>query len=418
MSERLLGPDLNSRLAYVPAGGSLLSAAGMSAVVFANSSGSTLADIQIYNGTSTPAGPVPNSTLTVDSDSLIPRFWFPQNTDTVYIEVNGGTRTAANADYDFRIGAVSGEVNSPVISTGIIAGGEFNVNGSNPKALDISPLQGYIVDYATAPFTPTITPVRTTTTLTVVLDAAAQTRAVTFWLMDASGNVIQQALPPTNTQRRTHLQLGSTFYDTVSGAILEDQTTPVILSQPINQFFDLVYALGAFNVTGNVIGSNGANLTLSKTAGRIFSAGFSHVPNPNDPHISFLAAQAPVQFRHATQLPVALGALTTVLDVANYDVGGVVTPVGGGANTSTNFRVFAIGQNTVSNQIVIQYGQQTFPSLTDAAQSALGAGSFVKNPTFGRAVALIGYISVIRSATNLSDPAQAIFTRAGKFDIT
>lgn len=418
MSERLLGPDLNSRLAYQPVGGSLLTAAGMSAVVFANPTGSTLADIQIYNGTSTPAGPVPNSTLTVDSDSLIPRFWFPQNTDIVYIEVNGGTRTAANADYDFRIDNVSGFVNSPMISTGIIAGGEFNVNGLDPKSIDISPLTGYVVDYATAPFTPTITKVTTSATLTVQLDTAAQTRAVTFWLMDSAGAVTQQALPPTNTQRRTHLQLGSTFYDVASGMILEDQTTPVILSQPVNQFFDLMYALGAFNVTGNVIASNGANLTFSKTQGNIFSAAFSHSPRPNDPHISFLDAQAPVQFRHATRLPVALGALTTVLDVANYDVGGVITPVGGGVNTSTNFRVFAIGQNTVSNQIVIQYGQQTFPSLTDAAQSALGAGTFVKNPTFGRAVALIGYISVIRSATNLSDGAQAIFTRAGKFDIT
>lgn len=416
MSERLLGPDLNSRLAYVPAGGSLLSAAGMSAVVFANSTGSTLADIQIYNGTSTPAGPVPNSTLTVDSDSLIPRFWFPENTDTVYIEVNGGTRTAANADYDFRIGAVGGDVNSPLISTGMLHGGEFSINASNPKALDIAPFHGYIVDYFTNPGSPTITPLIRDIPTTVVLDAAAQTRTVTFWLMDVSGNVIQQATPPTNTQRRTHLQLGSTAYDTVSGAIFSAHDTPVILPQPMNQFYDLAYSLGAFSITGNVIGSNGANLTISKTLGNIFSVAFNRTPVARDPHVSVLAAQAPVTFRHYTRVIGSAGAVTTTLDVGNYDLNGVITPVGGGVNTATNFRVLGVGQDTIADQIVVQYGQNTYSSLANA-QSALRAGTYVLNPVFGRAVALLGYISVIRTATDLSNPAQAVFTKASKFDI-
>lgn len=416
MSERLLGPDLNSRLAYVPAGGSLLSAAGMSAVVFANSTGSTLADIQIYNGTSTPAGPVPNSTLTVDSDSLIPRFWFPENTDTVYIEVNGGTRTAANADYDFRIGAVGGDVNSPVLSTGVLHGGVFSINALNPKALDISPLHGYIVDYVTDPANPTITPLVTTATTTVVLDAAAQARVITFWLMDATGALIQQANPPTNEQRRTHLQLGYTGYNSTTGSIFAFQDTPIILPQLANQVYDLMYSLSAFSITGNVIAPDGSNLTLTKTQGNIFSVAFSRDITPNNPHVSFLAAQSPVTFRHFSRSLAFQGPYTSILDVANFDNNGTITPVGGGANAATNFRVFALGDNSVANQIVIQYGQDTHSSLS-AAVTALRTGNYVVNPTFGRAVALIGFISVIRTATNLSDPAQAVFTRASKFDI-
>lgn len=416
MSERLLGPDLNSRLAYVPAGGALLSAAGMSATVFAASTGSTLADIQIFNGTSIPAGPVPNSMLTVDADSLIPRFWFPTNVDTVYIEVNGGTRTPANADYDFRIGAVGGNVNSPVMSTGILRGGAFSVNASNPQALDISPLHGYIVDYVTDPANPTITPLTTTTTMTVTLNAAALTRVITFWLMDVTGAILQQATPPTNEQRRTHLQLGYTAYDSVAGTIFASQDTPVILPQLTNQFFDLMYSLGAFSITGNVTAPDGSNLTITKTQGLIFSVGFSRDVAPNNPHVSTIAAQAPVTLRHFSQSLTFQGPYTSILDVGNYDLNGVITPVGGGANSATNFRVFAIGDSAVVNQIVVQYGQNVHSSLANAV-AALRQGTYVLNPTFGRAVALIGYISVIRTATNLSDPAQAVFTKASKFDI-
>lgn len=413
--ERLLGPDLNSRLAYVPVAGALLSAAGASAVVFANPVGPTLADIQIYNGTSIPAGPVPNSTLTVDSDSLIPRFWFPENTDIVYIEVNGGTRTPANADYDYRIDNASGFVNGPLVSTGIIAGGNINLNLSDPKSIDITPLIGYIVDYATDPLQPTITPVRTTSTLTVQLNAQAQTRVVTWWLMDSAGAVIQQAHRPTNVQRRTHLQLGATAYDTNTGTLFIDQSLPVILAQPVNQFYDLMYALGSFSVTGNKIGPNGANLTCAKTAGVLFSPSFNHFPGINDPHISSIPGQAPVTFRHVTRIaPLITAPLVTNVDVANFDNNGVLTPIGGSANSSTIIRVWAFATEAVVDQIVLQYGQTVYPSLA-AAVLATGTTNFVVNPAIEGSGALIGYIVAIRTAVNLSDPAQASFLNASKF---
>lgn len=415
MSERLIGPDLNSRLAYIPAGGALLSAAGTSAVVFANPTGATLADIQIYNGTSIPAGPVPNSTLTVDSDSLIPRFWFPVNTDIVYIEVNGGTRTPANADYDYRVDNVSGFVNSPLLTTGLIAGGMITPNAGNTRAIDISPMTGYIVDYATDPYNPTITPIRTTTTITAELDAAAQTRLVTWWLMDSSGNLVQQANRPTPTQRRTHIQIGPSVFDPVSGVVFFQQSLPVILPQIVNQFVDLSYSLGAFNVTGNVLSPNGANLTFDKSVGTLFSLGFNHNPDPNDPHLFTIPARSPTQHHRATRNAITPITLQTVLDVANYDLNGVITPVGGGANESTNFRVFGFSSTTESDQIVVQYGQNVYGDLATAAAN-IRTGSYVVNPDFASFGALLGWISVIRTATDLSNPAQAIFTRAGKFD--
>lgn len=102
---RLLGPDANGRLVYV-ASSALRSAAGQTATVYAAASGSTLANIATYDGTDTPGAVIVGSTLTVDQDSLLPRFWFPDGVDTVYVEVSGGTRVAVNADYDARLDAL------------------------------------------------------------------------------------------------------------------------------------------------------------------------------------------------------------------------------------------------------------------------------------------------------------------------
>jgi len=104
---RLLGPDANGRLVYVASAGALRSAAGRTAVVYAAATGSTLADLATYDGTGTPGAAISDSELTVDSDSLLPRFWFPDGADTVYVSVDGGTRVAVNADYDARLDAIA-----------------------------------------------------------------------------------------------------------------------------------------------------------------------------------------------------------------------------------------------------------------------------------------------------------------------
>lgn len=415
MSERLLGPDLNSRLAYLPSGGALLSAVGLPVVIYANPSGNTLADILTYNGTPTPGAPIINSTLTVDSDSLIPQFWFPENTDTVYIEVNGGTRTPANADYDFRVDNVSGYVNAPLVSTGLLAGGNLSPNPSNPRAVDIAPYVAYIVDYSTNSFSPTVTRLSSTTTQTVVLDAAAQTRVVTWWSINANGTFHQSADRPSDTDRRQRVQLGPTLFDPIVGNVFLTKTVPIRLFQVVNQLYDLMYALGGFSVSGNVIGTNGATLSISKTVGTAFSPSASHESNSTDPHIIALPHVAPLTFRHATRVPDSYTTVRTTIDVANYDLNGVVTPIGGGVNTSSLFRVWYVPLVDPSFQYIIQYGQTTYSSLS-AAVAAIGHTTFAPNSQLIGTAVLLGHIAAIRTATNLTDPTQAsIIPASSKF---
>lgn len=319
-------------------------------------------------------------------------------------------------------GSVTGnylEMVAAGLSTGTLFGGEINVNGSNPQAIDIAPFTGYIVDTITAQGMPSLTRIVTTATTTVVLTAASLARLVTWFLMDSAGVITQQGTRPTNTQRRTHLQLGVVVYESTTGAILIDQTLPVTQMHPISQLYDLMYALGTFNVSGNVVSASAANLTFAKTSGVLFAPSFNYYAGAtptNDPHVSSLAAQNPVSFRHLTQSTTAPVLGTTILDVGNYDLNGVITPVGGGVNTSTIFRVFAVATNAAVDQVVVQYGQAVYNSLAEA-QTALGSERFIVHPGLVESAALIGHITAIRTATDLTNTAQALFHTVGKFTV-
>lgn len=303
------------------------------------------------------------------------------------------------------------------LSTGVASGGELNVNGSNPAALDIGAVDGYVVNYlAGTQAEPVVTRVKTAAQ-TVALDASALTRTITWWLLDSSGTVVQQASHPTNTQRRTHIVLGLTFQ--AGGAIYQEQTAPVILPQAANQLVDLMDALGPFIISGGLISANGTNLKIDLSSGEVFARSFNHFAGASltdDPHVSPVLAQAPAQWRYVLQNSTVLGALTDTLDVANYDNGGVLTAVGGGAGSSTIHRVWLFAANTASAQLVIQYGQTVYASLTDAV-NAVGSRTHVVNPLLSGEAALVAQLAVTRTATNLSDIAQCRIIRAGKFDV-
>lgn len=302
------------------------------------------------------------------------------------------------------------------LSTGVASGGDMDPNALNPKAVDVAALIGYVVDNTQIDAgTPSVTRVDSPAQ-TVVLDAPAQARVLTWWLMDSAGTVTQQGTAPTNTQRRTHLVLGLTVYDTVAGTILEAQTIQVVLGQPANAYADLTDSLGPFSVSGNAISANGVNLSFNKTSGTVFARSFNRFVGAlltEDPNVSAVPAQTPVQFHRTLQVPGPTGPVVTTLDPANYDVGGVLTPVGGGAGTATVQRVYMFATNLVTNQLVVQYGQSTHASLS-AAVSALSSAAFTPSPNTVVGT-LIGHIAVVRTATDLSDPTQATFILAGKF---
>lgn len=300
------------------------------------------------------------------------------------------------------------------LSTGIASGGRITVNAGNPLAVDISAVDGYVVDYlADTQAQPVIIRVKTAAQ-TVPLDAAALLRTATWFLVDSTGTVIQQAFPPDNIQRRTHIAIGAAAQD--GAQIFSITPNATILAQPVNQLADLMDGLGPF-VTNTLVVTPNANLTFNTSSTTLFGRSLNRYSGgslTNNPHNVTAPAAAPAQFRYITRNATTFGPLRTTIDVANYDVGGVITPIGGGANTTSIHRLWLAGTGSASDQFAFQYGQNTYSSLSDAV-NRIGQGGFTVNPILAGATALVAWIAVTRTATNLSDPAQAAIISAGKF---
>jgi hypothetical protein len=340
-----------------------------------------------------------------------------QEGDEIIVPVQGPPGPAGPAGADGADGTDGVNSDQGGLTTGIIVGGDISPNVGDPSSIDINPFRGLIVDYLTDPDNAIVTLVTNPAVITVAMDAGALARTVTWWLIDADLNVTQQATTPTPVQRRETIVLGVTTQ--VGGQIDVDQTVQVIIQQPINQLYDFMDAVGAFNLSGNEITPNGVNLMLDHAAGQVFSRGwnqFQGATNTNNPHISPTQAQAPATLTYVLRNTTVVPAPVANVDPANYDLNGVLTAVGGSTNNATIQRVWLFPTKDDEDQIIIQYGQTVYSSLT-AAVAAISTASHVVNPflpTFG---VLLGFLCVRRNATNLSDPLQAQFVPAAKFGV-
>jgi hypothetical protein len=300
------------------------------------------------------------------------------------------------------------------MDTGISVGGSVDPNLLNPLAVDINPLKGQIVDYLVDPVT--VTPVETTSVITVELDTVAQTRTITWLLMDADQNVYQQAARPTPEDRRQFLVIGMVGQS--DGEIFLAQSLPTIARNPVNQLYDLMDSIGAFNISGNAVSPNGANLFLNHSAGLVFSRGWNHFDGPTqtaNPHIVTTLGSTPASWVHilrSTDVYAPTG--TTALDVSHYDNNGTLSLIGGGTNRSSVHRLWILPTNDGSEIHFLQYGQTTYSSLDNAVSAAL-TENFVANPDLVGNGILLYLLAATRSATNLSDPLQAQLIQVGKF---
>lgn len=302
------------------------------------------------------------------------------------------------------------EVAASSTATGIVSGGLMSVSAT-PRAVDIGAMVAHFVDYATDPVRPTVTRV-SFPDQTVLLDAAALARTITWWLIDVNGVVSQQEARPSATQRRTHNVLGVSPYIAAIDTVISTRSVQTILSQPSNQLADLMDMLGPFNVSGNEITPNGVNLMLNQAAGHLFERSFMHDIAPNDPHSGLTAAQSPASFRYATQNTVSFGLPIQDVDPANYDLGGVLTPLGGG-NFSIQ-RVWGFQAPNPADQLVIQYGQAEYGSM-GLALAAVGIEDFIPNPDLVENGAILAHLVVYQPTVNLSDPTECRILVAPKF---
>jgi hypothetical protein len=360
--------------------------------------------------------------ITIPTAGIEGRFiyvFYPSGSPSVYVVnlIGGFTATLLQLDY-FLIRdngsyweAISTSQNTATVEpafnlsvpTGVCEGGILSIN-ADPTKFNISDGFGYISDLYTDtdPANATITKV-TWSGLTAQTVTNLATSTVSFIYINSAGAIVQGTTEPTEATLRDYIyigQLGHSNLTSISTAISQ----PSVAQSPMSQLRDLWGEIGFVNA-GNEISANGANLSINKSNGFLTGLGINFENAIKTPNRKNYPLQTLATIRRRTQTG-GTGTNTT-LDVLNYDLSGTVTTITG--TKAQNQRVFLLP----SGNIVIQYGQTLYNSLTDAIQG-IDTETFVKleNIKTGQ---LIAIISVLSTCTSLQDTNRARIKNLGKW---
>lgn len=289
------------------------------------------------------------------------------------------------------------------LSTGVVSGGELSLATSTSVNIAAGNIQ--FVDFHSDPTDPTAINVMFDA-LTVELDNPSD--PLTYFMVNSSGQIVQNAGVPTRSQRRSFGILGRVVV--LAGVIVNVQNSPSLVTQPMNQLFDVLASIGVFRVSGVEISPSGPNLSFNTSAGELFNAGANFTVDPTDPNVTPITAKSPTPFRYVTQNAVVDASTRTVIDPNLYDLGGTATAVGGGNNRSTVQRVFVFP----TQNVFVQLGQTIYNNLSDAITN-IGSAGFVTNPDLVGGGVLAGFIVTTRTATDLSNATTTRFVSATKF---
>jgi hypothetical protein len=287
-------------------------------------------------------------------------------------------------------------------STGVITGGVLSIGTPN-TTFSISDGSGVVVDNTSG--SPTITPV-TWSGKTNIAATYVATNLVSYVAINSSGTVIQSAAPFTNAEHRDYINLGSLVHVNLINLDAVNNFQEVAIN-PTNQLTDLSDSLGIFNIGGNVFSANGANMTINKSSGDLYSTGCNWGVDKKNPNVRTLASLTGLTFQYRFSTGTN-GATGTSINPAIYDVGGVSTAVP--ANKFTIQRIYSF----VSNNVKIQPGQAYYNSLAEA-KAAIQTEAFVTEPSIAYNGLLRGFLIVRENATALNSATSAAFYEAGKF---
>jgi len=189
-------------------------------------------------------------------------------------------------------------------------------------------------------------------------------------------------------------------------SIINAFSQPDFVLSPLSQLRDMFEPINLIN--GGITASpNGTNLSFNTSAGYLHGLGINFANDTLNPDSLYVSGTNPCTFQYRTQTG-GTATNVTVIDPTKYDVGGVITTLSG--TKATNQRIYLV-QNGVFR---VQYGQTEYSTLAQAV-AGLATEQYVEFSNFNTNGILIGVISVLSSATDLSDTSKALFFRASKF---
>ncbi len=326
-----------------------------------------------------------------------------QNIDDKPFVILGETNSlqlASNGSNWVALGYNISTVNS---STGVF---EFSgLSKVTSTTFRVAPVKGWIVNDTTNPLSPQLFYVSYSGG--VHTDNYVTTANETYIYLTSGGTIAQQSTPLTPTQRRLNIFLGKLGHPDKTTINLVFSQPDFVLS-PLAQLRDVFTPINLIN--GGVYPSTNTGLTFNTSAGYLYGLGINFASDTLNPNSFYNNATNPCTFQYRTQTG---GTITNVtnIDPLNYDVNGTITPISG--TKATNQRIYLLQNGTFR----VQYGQHTYSNFVDAV-SAIQTETFTPFPNFVNNAVLIGILTVLSSASDLTDTSKAQFFFASKFGET
>jgi hypothetical protein len=289
------------------------------------------------------------------------------------------------------------------ISTGVF---EFTgLTKTSNTTFQIAPVRGWFVDNTSNPIIPYVLQVNYSGSTTGQTTPYLTTADSTFVLMTSAGTISYQTSFPSPQQRRQNIFLGKVVHPSRTSILNVNNTVDFDVS-PMSALRDLWTPIRGVN-QGIIVSPNGANLNINTSAGTLWGNGIGWTTNQLNPNSVSIPGKSPATFAYRTQTGGTTGEVS-LIDVANYDVGGVVTPVPGTQYTTQRIYQFSTGL------IRIQYGQTSYTTLAKAL-AGLTTESFVEFSNNRDSGILIGLLTVVSNASDLTNTSDAVFTLVSKF---
>jgi hypothetical protein len=294
-------------------------------------------------------------------------------------------------------------INGNNTSTGVFV--FSGITSASTTTVNINPVQGWIVDNTSNPVLPTLTYVNYSGVTGLIPQYLSGSESNYFFITSAS-TLFQTSTFPTPIQRRQNIYLGKTANFNNSIIAVLNQTDNDI--SPISQLRDMFTPIKLIN-DGITINSY-TGLTTALGAGNLWGLGINFYKNALNPSQVSLAGSSPLTFQYRNQTGGTVGSNTTLIDPTNYDLNGIITPVGSPTKQATNQRIYIFPTGLVR----IQYGQTVYSTLS-AAIAAASTETFIVYPNARDNGLLIAILSVQAGASDLTNSSQAQFSIASKF---
>jgi hypothetical protein len=327
-----------------------------------------------------------------------------QNIDDKPFVILGETNTIQLASNGSNWVAISYNISTVNSSTGVF---EFTgLSIASTTTFNVAPVKGWIVNDTTNPLSPQLYYIAYSGGVHTAIYVNTSTET---WVYLTSGGTISQSnIELTEQQRRQNIFLGKLGHANKTN-IINAFSQPDFVLSPLAQLRDMFVPINLIN--GGIYASpNGANLSFNTSAGYLYGLGINFASSTLNPNTLYVSGASPCTFQYRTQTG-GTASNTTSIDPKKYDVGGVVTSIAG--TKATNQRIYLV-QNGIFR---VQYGQTEYNQLS-AAIEGIATEQFNTFSNFTNNGILIGVLSVLSTATNLSDTTKARFFFTSKFGET